>query len=285
MLRNPPLPNETMSEKIARLAEAALQDHKRFTELLESGKYGKILRDPKSGDVAVIFGEGKTMKLTAEEIRTSNPEYGSSKVLANEGATAGGTYVSPSGEPFNPRIESRPMANAEILAAAKAKIEKENKGAPLHDHVPKLLSEYGVALEEDGEIFRLVDSANEGKPLVFRIEGKTAFERQKKAAQLFLVVGRAMETMRTCEIKHPLMAECRAYSDTDPIASYGYRELKVDDKLFGDSVIATGEELAGLTTGERRKFAEKLAPFINGVFKARYVEIIRKVGPLASDER
>lgn len=273
-----------MSEKIARLTETVLQDNKRFTELLESGKYGKILRDPKTGDVAVIFGEGKTMKLTAEELQTSHPEYGSSKFLAHEGESASGTYFSPSGEPFNPRIESRIMTNAEMLDAAKRKLEKENKGAPLVDHVPKLLSEYGVALEEDGENFRLVDSFD-GKSLNFRIEGTTAYERRKKAAQLFLVVGRAMETMRTCETRHPLMVECRAYADADRIASYGYRELKVDDKLFGDSVVATGEELAGLTSGERRKFAEKLAPFINGVFKTRYLEIVRKVGPLAADGR
>ncbi|MDQ1344393.1 MAG: hypothetical protein QG650_1114, partial [Patescibacteria group bacterium] len=50
--------------------------------------------------------------------------------------------------------------------------------------------------------------------------------------------------------------------------------------------VASGEELAGLTSAERRNFAEKLAPFVNGVFKARYVEIVRKgIGPLASGDR
>ncbi len=37
-------PNETVSP-----------ENRRFTDLVESGKYGKILKDPKTGDVAVIL--------------------------------------------------------------------------------------------------------------------------------------------------------------------------------------------------------------------------------------
>ncbi|MDQ1343556.1 MAG: hypothetical protein QG650_275, partial [Patescibacteria group bacterium] len=265
------LPLQPMADKIsAAPSETVSPENKRFSELIESGKYGKILKDPKTGDVAVVFGDNQSVKLSAEEVRTSRPEYGSEKNPVDTGS-----YVSPTGEPFSPRIESRPMASAEILEAARAKFEKAHGGATLREGVPKLLSEYGVALEENGKKFRLVDSGS-GGAMEFAIEGKTAYERQKKAAQLFLVVGKAMETMRTCEARHPLMAECRAYSSVDPIASYGYRELKIDDKLFGDTVVASGEELAGLTSAERRNFAEKLAPFVNGVFKARYVEIVRK---------
>lgn len=261
------------NDKIPNSAQETVSaENRRFTELLESGKYGKILKDPATGDVAVVFEENRTVKLTAAETFTSKPEYGSEK-----NPLALGGSVSPKGEPFNPRIEARPMTNAEIFETAKAKFEKTNKGEPLHEHVPKLLSAFGVALEEDGKTFRLVNSGSKDA-IEFGIEGKTTLERRKKAAQLHLMIGKAIETMRTCEAKHPLMAECRAYSDTDPILSYGYRELKIDDSLFGDSVIASGEELAGLTSGERRNFAEKLAPFINSVFKTRYFEIIKKTG-------
>jgi hypothetical protein len=270
-----------MADKISTApSETISPENKRFSELIESGKYGKILKDPKTGDVAVVFGDNQSVKLSAKEVRTSRPEYGSEKNPADLSS-----YVSPTGEPFSPRIESRPMASAEILEAARMKFEKARGGMTLREGVPKLLSEYGVALEENGKNFRLVDSGN-GNVMEFAIEGKTAYERQRKAAQLFLVVGKAMETMRTCEARHPLMAECRAYSSTDPIVSYGYRELKIDDRLFGDTVIASGEELAGLTSAERKTFAEKLAPFVNGVFKTRYDAIVRKgVGPLASDNQ
>ena len=147
-----------------------------------------------------------------------------------------------------------------------------------------MLSEFGVGLEENGNVFRLTNSGG-GETLEFEIDGKTKLERQTKAAQLHLVVGKAVEIMRSCEARHPLMAECKAYSSTDPIVSYGYRELKIDDALFGDSVVASGEELAGLTKGQMRAFAEKLAPFINSVFKARYSEIVKKgTDPLASNK-
>lgn len=63
-------------------SETISPENRGFTEMVESGKYGKILKDPQTGDVAVIFKEGKTIKLSAEEIRTSKPEYGS--VVAKE---------------------------------------------------------------------------------------------------------------------------------------------------------------------------------------------------------
>lgn len=248
-------------------------ENRRFSELVENGKFGMILKDPATGDMAVVFSEGLTAKLTREEAFTSAPEYGSEP---NPGDAS--SFVAPSGRPFHPRIEQRPMTNAEILSAAKSKIEKAKQGESLAVKVPKLLSEFGVALEENGKRFRLSDSKG-GVALDFEIQGKTAFERQKKAAQLHYMVGRAIETMRTCEVKNPLLIECRAYSDIDPIVSYGYRELKIDDRLFGDTVIASGEELAGLTSAERRNFAEKLAPFINSVFKTRYEAIVRKYSP------
>ncbi|MFZ3232163.1 MAG: hypothetical protein WA194_01245 [Patescibacteria group bacterium] len=176
------------------------------------------------------------------------------------------------------------MTSAEILGAAKAKFETAHKGESLRTMVPKMLSEFGVALEENGSTFRLVNSSG-GEVLEFEIDGKTKLERQTKAAQLHLVVGKAVEIMRTCEAKHPLMAECKAYSDIDPIVSYGYRELKIDDALFGDSVVASGEQLAGLTKGQMRSFAEKLAPFINSVFKTRYSDIVKKTGGTIASNR
>lgn len=176
------------------------------------------------------------------------------------------------------------MTSAEILSAAKAKFETAHKGESLRTMVPKMLSEFGVALEENGSTFRLVNSSG-GEVLEFEIDGKTKLERQTKAAQLHLVVGKAVEIMRTCEAKHPLMAECKAYSDIDPIVSYGYRELKIDDALFGDSVVASGEQLAGLTKGQMRSFAEKLAPFINSVFKTRYADIVKKNGGTLASNR
>lgn len=130
------------------------------------------------------------------------------------------------------------MTNAEILEAAKAKIEAARKGEPLSVAVPKMLSEFGVALEESGDSFRLSNSEGNAS-LDFRIEGKNAIERRKKAAQLHLMVGKAIETMQTCEAKNPLLQQCSAYADTDMIASYGYRELKIDDSMFGDTVIAS----------------------------------------------
>lgn len=276
-------PNAPKSVSKAPLQETVSPENRRFSELVENGKFGMILKDPATGDVAVVFAEGLTAKLTREETFTSTPEYGSEP---NPGDNS--SFVAPSGRPFHPRIEQRPMTNAEILAFAKAKIEKAKQGEPLAVKIPKLLSEFGVALEEkNGKTFRLSDSKG-GVSLDFEIQGKTAFERQKKAAQLHLMIGRAIETMRTCEAKNPLLAECRAYSDIDPVVSYGYRELKIDDKLFGDSVIASGEELAGLTSAERRNFAEKLAPFINSVFKSRYETIVRKQtthAPLAMGNR
>lgn len=151
---------------------------------------------------------------------------------------APGTTISPDGSTFYPRIEARPMNNAEIFEAAKAKLEAAAKREPLATMVPKMLSEFGVALEEDGKKFRLVNSSGK-ETLEFEIDGKTQLERRTKAAQLHLVVGKAVEMMRTCEAKHPLMAQCKAYSDIDPIVSYGYRELKIDDALFGDSVVAS----------------------------------------------
>ncbi len=258
-------------------------ENRRFNELVENGKFGTILKDPATGDVAVVFAEGLTAKLTREETFTSTPEYGSEPNPGDDRS-----FVAPSGKPFHPRIEQRPMTNAEILSVAKAKIEKAKRGEPLAARIPKLLSEFGVALEENGKHFRLSDSKG-GAHLDFEIQGKTTLERQKKAAQLHYLVGRAIETMRACEAKNPLLAECRAYSDIDPIVSYGYRELKIDDKLFGDTVIASGEELAGLTKGERRNFAEKLAPFVNSIFKSRYESIVKKnapaYAPLAMDDR
>lgn len=244
----------------------------RFSETLTDGKYGKILKDPSSGDVAVILPNGKTAKFRAEELMTNQPEYGSEK---NEAAP--GAYVSPNGEPFQPRIESRPMNPAEIFAAAEKKTETP-QGEPLREYVPKILSEYGIALEESDSKFRLVESKS-GATLEFAISGKSVAERRKKAAQMHLVVGKAMEIMRACEAKSPLLTECRAYSDVDPIVSFGYQELKIDDKFFPfegrDTVVASGEELEGLTKNERRKFAEKLAPFINAAFESRYAEVMK----------
>lgn len=267
------------NDKIPHSAQETVSaENRRFTELVESGKYGKILKDPATGDVAVIFDDKNVAKLKANETFTSTPEYGAEKNPAIAGA-----YLGTDGSTFSPRFESRPMTNAEILAAAKAKIESANGGESLKAVVPKMLSEFGVALEENGKTFRLTNSGG-GEVLEFEIDGKTKLERQTKAAQLHLVVGKAVEIMRSCEARHPLMAECKAYSSADPIVSYGYRELKIDDALFGDSVVASGEELAGLTKGQMRAFAEKLAPFINSVFKARYGEIVKKnTGPLASN--
>lgn len=218
-----PMANDKTPESAKETVSA---ENRRFTELVESGKYGKILKDPATGDVAVILGEKQIAKLKAEETLTSVPEYGSKKDAASPGAV-----IAPDGSSFNPRIEMRQMTNAEILEAAKLKIEAANKGEPLRAMVPKMLSEFGVALEEDGKKFRLVNSGGK-ETLEFEIDGKTQLERQTKAAQLHLVVGKAVEIMRTCEAKHPLMAQCKAYSDIDPIVSYGYRELKIDDALF-----------------------------------------------------
>lgn len=62
------------NDKIAQNAsETVSAENRRFTELVESGKYGKILKDPASGDVAVIFNEKQVVKLKAEETFTSNP--------------------------------------------------------------------------------------------------------------------------------------------------------------------------------------------------------------------
>lgn len=222
-----PIPRPMANDKTPESAQPTISaENRRFNELVESGKYGKILKDPATGDVAVIFNEKQVVKLKAEETFTSNPGYGAEKVAATPGA-----YLASDGSTFYPRIESRPMNNAEIFEAAKVKIEAANKGEPLRVMVPKMLSEFGVALEEDGSKFRLVNSSGK-ETLEFEIDGKTRLERQTKAAQLHLVVGKAVEMMRTCEAKHPLMAQCKAYSDIDPIVSYGYRELKIDDALF-----------------------------------------------------
>lgn len=91
-----------------------------------------------------------------------------------------------------------------------------------------MLSEFGVALEESGDSFRL-SIPKETLPSEFKIEGEKRGRTQKKAAQLHLMVGKAIETMQTCEAKNPLLQQCSAYADTDMIVSYGYRELKIND--------------------------------------------------------
>ncbi|MFB0964424.1 MAG: hypothetical protein QMC36_01780 [Patescibacteria group bacterium] len=44
------------NDKIPHSAQETVSaENRRFTELVESGKYGKILKDPATGDVAVIL--------------------------------------------------------------------------------------------------------------------------------------------------------------------------------------------------------------------------------------
>lgn len=51
-----PTPCPMANDKIPQSAQETVSaENRRFTELVESGKYGKILKDPATGDVAVIF--------------------------------------------------------------------------------------------------------------------------------------------------------------------------------------------------------------------------------------
>ena len=62
------------NDKIPQSAQETVSaENRRFTELVESGKYGKILKDPATGDVAVIFDDKNVVKLKADETFTSNP--------------------------------------------------------------------------------------------------------------------------------------------------------------------------------------------------------------------
>ncbi|MFB0964425.1 MAG: hypothetical protein QMC36_01785 [Patescibacteria group bacterium] len=66
------------------------------------------------------------MKFKGEELFTTKPEYGSVSLK-----DVPGTTISPNGSTFYPRIEARPLNNAEILEAAKTKLEAAQKREPL----------------------------------------------------------------------------------------------------------------------------------------------------------